>query len=69
MIEHCEDHSGTCENINNLKTSDVNLWEAIDKINTKLDHYSNRMPNWAAMMFAGVSAIASSATTYAIFVK
>jgi hypothetical protein len=65
----CREHSGFKKEIENLKISNVNLWLGYDKINTKLEKYADRMPNWAALMFAAVSAIASSATTYAIFVK
>jgi hypothetical protein len=69
MQNVCDQHSGIKSEIEALKTSDSNQWLAMNRINEKLEKYSNRMPNWAALLFAGVSAVASSATTYAIYVK
>ena len=41
------EHEGLNAEISNLKESDIQLWDAIDKLR-------NRLPLWATFMFGGL---------------
>ena len=51
------EHEGLNAEISNLKESDTQQWDAIDKLRDAIDKLRNRVPLWATLMFGGLMSI------------
>jgi NO-binding membrane sensor protein with MHYT domain len=57
-VEKCEEHSGCTADIENLKESNKEIWEAIKKI-------QNRLPVWATAVISLLTFLFGCSITYA----